>query len=142
VEPVATRAIPCVGALVYDRRGRLLLIRRGQEPGKGLWSLPGGRVEPGETDHDAVVREVAEETGLRVRPGRLVGRVARPGPSGVRYEIADYACMVSDPDGSETPAAGTDATDARWVSAAEYAALPVVAGLTETLAEWGALPTG
>lgn len=129
--------VPCVGALVYDSRGRLLLIRRGQEPGRGLWSLPGGRVEPGETDHEALIREVAEETGLRVRPGRLVGRVTRTGPAGAVYEIADYTCAV---DGPESPVASTDAEDARWCDAAEYAQLAVVAGLTEVLTEWDALP--
>ena len=56
--------VPCVGALAYDAEGRLLLIRRRNEPGRGLWSVPGGRVEPGESDAEAVVREMAEETGL------------------------------------------------------------------------------
>ena len=65
----------CVGAIVHDRVGRLLLIQRGREPGRGLWSLPGGRVEPGESEHEAIEREMAEETGLRVRVVRLVGRV-------------------------------------------------------------------
>jgi 8-oxo-dGTP diphosphatase len=132
-----THIIACVGALVYDRHGRLLLIRRANEPGRGLWSLPGGRVEPGETDHQALIREVAEETGLRVRPDRFVGRVARPAPSGAVYDIADYACEL---EGPERPVAGSDADDARWASAADYAQLPVVPGLTETLTRWGALP--
>jgi 8-oxo-dGTP diphosphatase len=129
--------IACVGAVIHDRRGRLLLIRRGQEPGRGLWSLPGGRVEPGETDHEAVVREVAEETGLRVRPGRLVGRVSRAAPSGGVYDIADYACEVV---GEDALRPGTDADDARWVTAANYAGLPLVYGMTEALTEWDQLP--
>jgi ADP-ribose pyrophosphatase YjhB (NUDIX family) len=129
--------IACVGAVIHDRRGRLLLIRRGQEPGRGLWSLPGGRVEPGETDHEAVVREVAEETGLRVRPGRLVGRVSRAAPSGGVYDIADYACEVA---GEDALRSGTDADDARWVTAADYAGLPLVYGMTEALTEWDQLP--
>ena len=129
--------IACVGAVIHDHRGRLLLIRRGQEPGRGLWSLPGGRVEPGETDHEAVVREVAEETGLRVRPGRLVGRVSRAAPSGGVYDIADYACELAGPDLLRP---GTDADDARWVTAADYAGLPLVYGMTEALTEWGQLP--
>lgn len=136
---MSDRFIPCVGALVYDHRGRLLLIQRGQEPGRGLWSLPGGRVEPGETDQEALVREVAEETGLRVRPRRLVGRVVRAAPGGGSYEIADYACTV---DGPEHLTPATDAAAARWVTADDYAQLPVVTGLTETLRDWGALPSG
>lgn len=130
-------AIACVGGVVYDHRGRLLLIRRGQQPGQGLWSLPGGRVEPGETEPEALIREVAEETGLRVRPKRLLGRVRRAAPHGGVFEIADYICGVCGP---EQLVAGTDADDARWVTAADYAALPVVPGLTEVLTEWGALP--
>jgi ADP-ribose pyrophosphatase YjhB (NUDIX family) len=129
--------VPCVGAVVYDRSGRLLLIRRGQPPGQGLWSLPGGRVEPGESDHQAVVREIAEETGLRVRPGRLLGTVRRRAPSGATYLIADYACELVGPD---RPSSGSDADDARWVDADDYAELPLVAGLTEALAGWGVLP--
>ena len=130
--------IGCVGAVVHDRTGRLLLIRRGQEPGLGRWSLPGGRVEAGETDHQAVRREVAEETGLLVRPGRLVGRVALPAPGGGRYEVAAYACA---PEGSEMLTPGTDAIDARWVNADDYASLPTVHGLTEALRAWGVLPS-
>lgn len=122
---------PCVGGLAYDAHGRLLLIRRGNDPGRGLWSLPGGRVEAGEDDAAAVVREMREETGLDVVPGRLIGRVTR-GP----YAIADYACAVV----GGTVAAGDDALDARWCSAADLAALPLVDELVETLATWGALP--
>jgi 8-oxo-dGTP diphosphatase len=124
-------SVACVGGLTYDAAGRLLLIRRANEPGRGLWSLPGGRVEVGEDDAAALVREMAEETGLVVRPGPLVGQVRRG-----RYAIADYRC---DPVGGELRA-GDDASDARWVTAAELAALPLVDGLQEILAEWDALP--
>ena len=65
--------VRCVGAVIKDRGNRLLLIKRGHEPGAGLWSLPGGRIEPGETDQQALVREVREETGLAVTAGPLVG---------------------------------------------------------------------
>jgi 8-oxo-dGTP diphosphatase len=123
--------VPCVGALAYDDRGRLLLVQRANEPGRGLWSVPGGRVEAGEDDAAAVVREMAEETGLVVRPGRLVGRVRR-GP----FAIADYACEVV---GGELRA-GDDALDARWVDTAAMRELPLVDGLEETLAGWDALP--
>ena len=73
------RRVPCAGAIIRDEAERLLLIQRRNEPGAGLWSLPGGRVEAGETDQRAVVREVAEETGLVVTCGRLVGSVERLG---------------------------------------------------------------
>jgi 8-oxo-dGTP diphosphatase len=128
--------VACVGGLAYDDAGRLLLIRRANEPGRGLWSLPGGRVEPGEDDATALVREMAEETGLTVRPGPLVGRVRRSGPGGCVYDIADYRCERL---GGELRA-GDDAADARWVDAADLAALPLVPGLLDVLAEWDALP--
>ena len=123
--------VACVGGLVYDGDGRLLLIRRANEPGRGLWSIPGGRVEPGETDAEAVVREMVEETGLTVVPRVLVGHVRR-GP----YVIADYHCTVVGGD----LRAGDDASDARWCSAADLAELPLVDELLETLRGWGALP--
>ena len=72
--------IPCVGAVIKDGQGRLLLIKRGHEPGAGLWSLPGGRIEPGETDAEALVREIREETGLMIEAGQLIGTVRRPNP--------------------------------------------------------------
>ena len=130
----SSRHIACVGGIVFDPDGRLLLVRRGNEPGRGLWSVPGGRVEAGEDDHTAVVRELTEETGLVVRPGRLVGVVHR-GP----YRIADYLCTLA-PDAAAEPRAGDDAEDARFVDRAGYAALDVVDGLTETLRGWNALP--
>ena len=93
----AKRRVPCVGALVHDDDGRLLVVRRAHEPGRGLWSVPGGRVEPGESDPVAVEREVLEETGLHVTVGIRVGTVVRDGPGGSSYDIRDYACIVAGP---------------------------------------------
>jgi 8-oxo-dGTP diphosphatase len=132
---VSGSRILCVGAVVTDGHGRLLLIQRGHEPGKGLWSLPGGRVEPGETAAEALVREMEEETGLTVEPGRLIGTVERPGLAGDVFDIQDYAATVTG--GTLRP--GDDAADARWVSPGEMAVLPVTEGLVETLTEWGVL---
>ena len=122
----------CVGAVCHNSDGRLLLVRRANEPGRGRWSIPGGRVEPGEDDATALRREMLEETGLAVRPGPLVGRVER-GP----YMIFDYRCAVVD----GVLRAGSDALDARWFGRAELAELPVVEGLIATLSEWAVLPT-
>lgn len=129
-------AIPCVGAIITDPAGRLLLIQRGHEPEAGRWSLPGGRVEPGESDQQAVVREVREETGLAVSCGALVGAVERPAPGGTVLAIRDYAATVTG--GELTP--GDDAADARWVAPAELAALPLTSGLLGILASWGLIP--
>ena len=128
--------VRCVGAVVHDAGGRLLVIRRGRPPGERRWSLPGGRVEPGESDAEALVRELAEETGLRVEPGSLVGRVERPGPGGVTYDILDYAAIVTG--GLLTP--GDDASDARWVTPAELRGLPTTDGLLDALTGWGVVP--
>ena len=129
--------VPCVGAIVHDRAGRLLLIRRGQEPGRGLWSVPGGRMEPGETAAGAVEREVLEETGLRVRAGRVVGRLRIDGGAAV-YDVVDLACELLDTDAA--PRAGDDATDVVFADAATLADLSCTSRLVETLAGWGVLP--
>ncbi len=126
-------SIPCVGAIITDRAGRLLLIRRGHEPEAGRWSLPGGRVELGESDQQAVVREVREETGLSVACGELVGEVTRPGPGGRVLVIRDYRATVTGGD----LAAADDAADARWVAPAEFAGLALTSGLLPALAGWG-----
>ena len=123
--------IRCVGAVVHDAAGRLLLIRRANEPGRGQWSLPGGRVEPGESDASAVARELREETGLEVRVGSLIGSVQR-GP----FLIFDYA---AEPVGGSLEA-GDDAAAAAWVTRAEFDALDLVELLADTLAGWDALP--
>jgi 8-oxo-dGTP diphosphatase len=127
--------VPCVGAIVKDDAGRLLLIQRGHEPETGRWSLPGGRIEPGESDSQAVVRETREETGLQVTCGALVGSAERPGLRGAVLDIRDYSATVT----GGTLTAGDDAADARWVSRADLAGLPLTSGLAETLAAWGVL---
>lgn len=118
-----------------DEQERLLMIKRGHEPGAGLWSIPGGRIEPGETDAEALVREMFEETGLAVEAGRLVGSVRRPGLDGAVIDIRDYAATVTG--GTLRP--GDDAADARWVDLADLAALEVTEGLIEALTDWGVL---
>jgi mutator protein MutT len=122
-----------VGAILRSPDGRLLVIQRGQEPSAGQWSVPGGRVEPGETDAQALVREVREETGLEVAVGDLVGVVEREGLGGAVYVIRDHACSLL---GGHL-AAATDAADARWVTDDELRELTCVPGLVGELEEWG-----
>ena len=113
------RPIVGVGAVVFDR-GRVLLVKRGHEPLKGEWSLPGGAVEIGETLEAAVAREVLEETGLAVEVGPIVDvvdRVQRTGDGRVEYHfvIVDYLCRAQ----TDRIVHGSDADDVRWVSVEE-----------------------
>jgi ADP-ribose pyrophosphatase YjhB (NUDIX family) len=108
-----------VSAVIVEE-GRVLLVRRGTEPLKGHWSLPGGLVELGEGLLSAVVREVREETGLVVEPVELIellDRIHREADR-VRYHyvIADYLCRVT---GGKLLAA-SDADAVRWVERAEW----------------------
>ncbi|MEZ5279930.1 MAG: NUDIX hydrolase [Acidimicrobiales bacterium] len=123
-----------VGGIAVHR-GRVLLVQRGKDPGRGLWAFPGGKVEVGETMAEAVVRELAEETGLAVRCGPLRGWVERVGP-GYHFVILDFDVEVV---GTIEPVPGDDAADAGWFSAADLTNLPLVAGMFEFMAEHGVL---
>jgi ADP-ribose pyrophosphatase YjhB (NUDIX family) len=108
-----------VGAVVVDE-GRVLLVRRGREPLKGHWTLPGGALEVGESLSAGVAREVMEETGLQVEAGELVELVDRihreNGRVRYHYVIADYLCRVT----GGTLHAASDADAARWVERPEW----------------------
>jgi mutator protein MutT len=128
LDPREKQPVVCAGAVVRDDAGRLLLVRRGREPGAGRWSLPGGRVEPGETPAAAAAREVAEETGLVVTVGALLATV----PIG-SYVVHDFAATVT---GGELRA-GDDASDVRWCSLADAALLPLTDNLLDELRRMG-----
>ncbi len=134
-EPVIGPQV-CVGAVVIDA-ARLLLIRRGREPGLGRWSVPGGRVERGETLGEAVLRELAEETALEGICGPLVGWVERITETH-HVIIFDFFVDVFDP---EPAAAADDATDLQWVPLEDVAELDLADGLAEFLHENGVLET-
>jgi 8-oxo-dGTP diphosphatase len=112
-----------VGAVVIDG-AKVLLVRRGHEPLKGEWSLPGGALELGETLQQGVVREVLEETGLIVVPAAIVevfDRITRDEATGrvqYHYVLVDFVCRVA----GGTVCGGSDAEEARWVAREELQA--------------------
>jgi ADP-ribose pyrophosphatase YjhB (NUDIX family) len=113
--------VPLVGVgAVVVQNDRVLLVRRGTEPLRGHWSLPGGVLELGESLADGLIREVREETGLEVEPVELVELLDRIHREGERvrfhYVIADYLCRVT---GGDLLAA-SDADAVRWVERAEW----------------------
>jgi 8-oxo-dGTP diphosphatase len=124
----------CVGAVVVSDE-RLLVIRRGRGPAQGQWSVPGGRVEAGETLAEAVVRELREETGIAGVCAELMGWVERIGDD-YHYVILDFRVVPLD---DNDPVAGDDAAEAAWVPLHEVAELNLVDGLAEFLADNGVI---
>lgn len=136
-EPADRREFPLhprvgVGGIVIDR-GRVLLVRRGQAPLKGKWSIPGGLVEVGESLKEAVKREIQEETGLLVKPVAMLGmferviRATKPQAQSGRvryhYVLIDFLCRprraARHRRDQNAPRPLTDVIDARWISEAE-----------------------
>lgn len=132
-----------VGAIVLHE-GRVLLVKRGQAPALGLWSVPGGLVDVGETTVDAARREVEEECGLKVRVAGLVGvldRITRDAAGRVRYHwvLVDYLAF---PESNDTITAGSDAAEVRWVTIDEVGRLPITEGLVDMIGRAATLSRG
>ena len=119
-----------VGVFVFDAAGRVLLVQRGRPPGQGLWSVPGGKLEWGESVTDACQREVQEETGIEVTVGPFVTWIERVGDT-YHYVILDF--VATPVDSAALPQAGDDATDARWLTLQELSDLPLTTGLLPVL---------
>jgi mutator protein MutT len=122
------RPVLGVGALLFDR-DRILMAQRGKEPLKGLWSLPGGALETGETLHEGVCREVREETGLEVTPVGLFEifeRIMRDadGNPEYHYVLADYVCRIT----GGTLCAGDDVCRVEWVKRRDLEKLEITEG--------------
>jgi ADP-ribose pyrophosphatase YjhB (NUDIX family) len=127
---------PKVGALaVVPRDGRLLMVRRGREPNRGLWGFPGGHVERGETGLEAAVRELREETGVRARADRYLGVLdvieRRDGAVAWHYVLLAVLCEWVEGE----PVAADDAEAAHWVAVGEMEALPTTPNV-DRVVEW------
>ena len=122
-----------MGALIVAS-GRIVLIKRGHAPLLGEWSIPGGKLELGETVRQGTEREALEETGLRVRATELLGvfdRVVLDDAKRILYHyvLIDFLCQVVS---GELQAAG-DAADARWFTLEEVQALPLAFDTAEVV---------
>jgi 8-oxo-dGTP diphosphatase len=129
-----TRPYLAVSAAVV-RDGRVLLVRRARPPANGLFSLPGGVVESGETLIEAVAREVREETAIAIEPVALAGfreTIVRDAESRVErhFVILSFAARWT----AGEPVLNEELSEARWVRAAELAALPTTPGLADIVA--------
>jgi 8-oxo-dGTP diphosphatase len=129
--------VPAAGVVIRDDDGRVLLVLRARDPERDRWSVPGGRVEPGESLTEAAAREAYEETGLRVAIGPELWHVTIPIGDGRVFEVHDFAATVVG--GVLTP--GDDAADARWVRPDELGTLPLTADLAVYLARAGIAPS-
>jgi 8-oxo-dGTP diphosphatase len=120
-----------VGAVIVNQ-GRVLLVKRGTEPSKGIWSIPGGLIELGELLSDAVTREVQEETGMLVEPIELIELIDRVHRERDRvryhYVIADYLCRLV----GGTLLAASDAAGVRWIERDQWLSSAVPQGAQDT----------
>jgi ADP-ribose pyrophosphatase YjhB (NUDIX family) len=128
--------VAAVGAVVVDH-DRLLLVRRGRGPAQGVWSVPGGKVEWGETLAEAVTRELREETGLDGVCGPLIGW-AELIEDDVHHVILDFEVTIV---GDDQPRAGDDAAEVAWVDLHAVGEMRLVEGLAEFLHDHGILAT-
>jgi 8-oxo-dGTP pyrophosphatase MutT (NUDIX family) len=142
-----TVAKPSTGAvfqgvsIALSREGKLLLVQRGRGGYRGLWSLPGGHIEPGEDAADAAARELTEETGIVAAIGRRIDTVEiLPSPEtgiGKHYVLAVFEAEFL----SGSVVAGDDAEDAGWFGTGELAALKLTPE-TRRMVEVHRLPSG
>jgi len=126
--------IVAVAALIYNKRGEILLVRRRAEPGKGLWSIPGGAVETGEKLIDALKREVLEETGLDIKPIDIIDIfevIKRDEYNRIKYHyiIIDYIAEALSRDLNPS----TDVSDAVWIKIDEVTKYKITKSLQKML---------
>jgi 8-oxo-dGTP diphosphatase len=126
--PVPTLA---VGGIVFNNQKQILLIQRNQPPAMGFWSIPGGKLEAGESLIEACQREIKEETGLETEVKNIVAVVERR-IEGFHYVIIDYLALLVDEENSQ-PIAQSDVSEARWVSLEHLVDYNLVEGLAEII---------
>ena len=120
-----------VSGIVFNQKNQILLIRRNQPPAMGLWSIPGGKLETGESLAEACQREIKEETGLLTEVKNIVAVVERR-VEGFHYVIIDYLAQLVDEVNSQ-PVALSDVSEARWVSLECLDDYELVAGLADII---------
>lgn len=128
------RPVVAVGVILLDENDQLLLIQRGRPPAAGKWSVPGGKVELGESLEAAALRELREETGLSCTLGPIVevlDRVVRSSDGDIQFHYVILDFLGSHPQGALQP--GSDSLDARFVSLADLRKLELTDGLEEVV---------
>ncbi|MGR9036955.1 MAG: NUDIX hydrolase [Gammaproteobacteria bacterium] len=120
-----------IGGIVFNSHNQVLLIKRDKPPAKGLWSVPGGRLEPGESMVEACRREFKEETGLAIEVEQVVAVVERR-IENYHYVIIDFLARLQD-QASSMPVAQSDVAEAKWVDVSDIAGYPMVDGLAEII---------
>ncbi len=118
---------PGVGGIVFNNQQQILLIQRNHPPAMGFWSIPGGKLEAGESLAEACQREIKEETGLDTNVKHIVAVVERR-VEGFHYVIIDYLALLVDEENSQ-PSAQSDVSEARWVDLDNLSDYDLVAGL-------------
>ena len=126
---MAKKIILAASAVIIDAENRVLLVKRGHQPAKDLWSVPGGSVEPGEDLAAAVAREIREETALEIEVGERLWVATVALSKDADYEIHAFGAVVLGGDLQ----AGDDAAEAQWVTPTEFLALPTTPRLGELL---------
>ena len=120
-----------VGGIVFNKQKQILLIQRNQPPAIGMWSIPGGKLESGESLVEACRREINEETGLDTDVKHIVAVVERH-VEGFHYVIIDFLALLADEVNSQ-PVAKSDVSQSRWVGLEELDAYDLVEGLSEII---------
>jgi ADP-ribose pyrophosphatase YjhB (NUDIX family) len=137
-DPLPVPAIG-VGGIIFNNLSQVLLIQRDQPPASGYWSIPGGKLEPGESLVEACQREIKEETGLDVEATTIVAVVERR-MEGYHYVIIDYLALLTRHE-ITVPIAQSDAAEAKWVSFDQISNYALVEGLEEIIIRTYALYT-